>query len=417
MIIHNLNNHTEAFLDDVSAVMFEKLQRANLEDIIQFSRLNELTIDEILEFLRDLSKEQVLNSTKKIKPVTNQNKDNVNNEEFPDFYENLFSCGFLSSIHIDVTDKCNLRCKHCYHPFDKYNTGCSLSLAEIKKIVDESHELGVFRIVISGGEPFMRDDIFDILDYISNKNIVIDLYTNATMIDQRIVSQLTQYNINQLGISLYGAKKDTHESITQNKSYDATKQAIEVLLKNGFNVKLKTVLMEENFSEYKDLQKFAEELDCGIIFDTSLTPRLDSDKTPIAFVLTPEQFLTLCTDKSSAYYADKIRGIEPDMRPCNAGRYSLYFNHEKNIYPCVSLRIKLGDIHDSLRDIWHNNTWLNEWRKIKNKDFIGYGKHSFCKYCIEICAGIAQLENGNYMHCEKSDCFKACTLEKARGAM
>lgn len=96
-------------------------------------------------------------------------------------------------IVIEVTGNCNLHCKYCYA-----KSGCTseyIDTSTIKSIVDESAELGVFDINICGGEPFLHDDIFEIISYIKSKGIDISLNTNATLIDKNNAIRLQQLDI------------------------------------------------------------------------------------------------------------------------------------------------------------------------------------------------------------------------------
>lgn len=102
----------------------------------------------------------------------------------------------------------HFRCIHCYHPFDEYTFSYNLTLNEIKKIIDEAFSLRVFRVTISGGEPFIRNDIYDILEYISDKGMIIDIFTNATLINDDVIKRLERYNIKEIGISFYSTRPD-----------------------------------------------------------------------------------------------------------------------------------------------------------------------------------------------------------------
>ena len=415
MIVYNLNNHVSAILDDLSAVLFEELAVNTRENIEKIMAINSLTPEDISDFIDDLIKSGVLNSEADNDKLSGQERnDEENIAEFENFYNKIYENGYLFSIHIDVTNQCNLRCIHCYHPFNEYTFSNNLTLNEIKKVVDEAYSLGVLRVTISGGEPFMRDDIYDILDYISKKGMIIDLFTNATLINDDVVKRLERYNIKEVGISVYSVRPDIHEAITNFHSYNNTYYAIQKLREDNFEVKLKCILMKENIKYYRELIDFSREIGCSIVLDFEITPKLNGDISPTKLALDFDDVINLSLDNSTKFYALTPQELSYENSPCNAGKYSLYISSTGNIYPCVSLQVNLGNIrHNSLIDIWENNKELHMWQKIKNRDFLGFGENTYCKYCMGICAGLAQLENGKYNKCPKSSCYKAKAREKA----
>ena len=415
MIVYNLNNHVSAILDDLSAELFEALATDARESIDDMITANDLTYEDISSFIDDLVKAGILNCETDNENLSGQERNYEENiSEFEDFYRKIYENGYLFSIHIDVTNQCNLRCIHCYHPFDEYTFSNNLTLDEIKKIIDEAFSLGVFRVTISGGEPFIRNDIYDILKYISDKGMIIDVFTNATLINDDVIKKLERYNIKEIGISFYSTRPDVHEAITSSQSYSKTYYAIQMLREHNFEVKLKCILMKTNIQYYRELIGFAKEMGCSLVLDFDITPKLNGDNSPTELALDFEDIIKLSLDDSTKFYASAPEALPPESYPCNAGKYGLYISSAGNIYPCVSLQVKLGNIrHNSLMDIWENNQELHIWQKFRNRDFAGFGENTYCQYCIGICAGIAQLENGKYNQCPKSSCYKAKAREKA----
>ena len=415
MIVYNLNNHVSAILDDLSAALFEALAVGSRENVYNLITANDLTYEDISSFIEDLVEAGILHSEAASAKVSGQEFHGEENiSEFENFYRKIYENGYLFSVHIDVTNQCNLRCIHCYHPFDEYTFSNNLTLGEIKRIVDEAFSLGVFRVTISGGEPFLRDDIYDILEYISGKRMIIDLFTNASLINDDVVKRLELYNIKEVGISLYSTRPDVHEAITSSQSYSNTHYAIKMLREHNFEVKLKCILMKRNIEHYRELIDFSREMGCSLVLDFDITPKLNGDSSPTELALGFGDIMNLSLNASTKFYASAPEVLSPNDSPCNAGKYSLYISSTGNIYPCVSLQVNLGNIrHTSLMDVWENNEELHMWQKMRNRDFAGFGENTYCQYCMGICAGLAHLENGKYNQCPKSSCYKAKAREKA----
>ena len=418
VVIYNLNHHRIAILDDVSALIFASLADDEQDGLRRLMIENDLSEQDIAEFIKDLIDNAILNdSASEGMPHIGGDKSHEDEDRsvLEDLHKKLYSNSYLYSVHIDVTNQCNMRCIHCYHPFDEYDKSNVLRFDDIKKIIDEAFSLGVFRVTISGGEPFLRCDIFDILEYISRKGMIIDVFTNATLLNNDVVvNKLMDYNINEVGISVYSTRKDIHELITQAPSYENTFAAIAKLRACGILCKLKCILMKYNIDCYDELVRYSIEQDCTLVFDTGITPKLNGDIAPTELMLEWDDILALSMDSSTKFYPIPLDSLDPEHSPCNAGKYGLYVDSMGNVYPCVSLQMYLGNIHeDSLINIWHHNVALKRWQKMKNKDFIGFNEHSYCRYCMEICAGIAQLETGQYDRCPKSACYQARAREEA----
>lgn len=411
MIINNLTNHTTTFLEDISAEVFDILYLEQYDKIKIFMEENDLTNTDVTEFIDDLIETCTLNNDKPIIDINN--KTNTTSDESYDFYEKLFTNSYLFSFHLDLSNICNLNCKHCYHPFNEYSSDGELTLKEIKKLLDCLYDLGVFSLIISGGEPLLHKDFYEVLSYATKKGMIIDLFTNGTIIDNDISKKLLEFNINRVSLSLYSLENEIHDNITShNGSCQKTKNAIKCLKDHNIFTEIKTVLMKDNFEGYKDLIAYARDNGSKLVLDTTMTPRLNSDLTPISLTLTQKQYMQLCLDPNTSYYGKEHKPIKSNERPCNAGRYSLYSDSKGNINPCVSLNLKLGN-HVDVENIWFNSKILKDWQCVKNADFINFGNYTYCVYCTEICAGIAQLENNDLKKCFKSDCFKAQISEEA----
>ncbi|OHW61269.1 antilisterial bacteriocin subtilosin biosynthesis protein AlbA [Andreesenia angusta] len=413
MIINNLNNHTVTYLEDLSAMLFNILETSSYEEISLFLNENDISSMELVDFIDDLRESLTLNCFARGTSTENvESEESSSDSQVLDFHEKLFEEGYLFNFHMDITNECNIRCKHCYHPFEDYCINGCLSLGDIERIIDDIYDLGVFSITLSGGEPFMREDIYEVLKYISQKGMCIDLFTNATLLDDDSIGKLSEFNINKVSISLYSMEDKIHDGITQCKgSYRKTKEAIGKLKAKNINVELKAVLMKENFSGYKELLRFAKDNSYKMILDTSITPKLNSDLEPIGLSISEEQYRKLCLDKETNYYANNNKPLSPNEPSCKAGRYGLYCDSIGNVQPCISFKLDLGKVSE-IKRIWTRSEVLKKWLNIRNKDYWEYGKFTYCEYCLEICAGIAQLENFDFKKCEKSDCYKSKIRER-----
>ncbi len=115
--------------------------------------------------------------------------------------------------------------------------------------------------------------------------MIIDVFTNATLINDDVASRLELYNIKEVGISLYSTRPDVHEAITSSQSYSSTHYAIKMLREHNFEVKLKCILMKRNIEYYRELIDFSREMGCILVLDFDITPKLNGDSSPTELAL------------------------------------------------------------------------------------------------------------------------------------
>lgn len=133
----------------------------------------------------------------------------------------------------DVTSKCNLRCRHCYAAA-KYDNAKALSsdltLADAKKVLENLKAMGFVNILLLGGEPLYRKDIFDILEYASLLDLNIMINTNGTFLNKEYSLRLLNFNVSQISFSLEGTSSKIHECIAGNGTFKKTLLGIETFM-------------------------------------------------------------------------------------------------------------------------------------------------------------------------------------------
>ncbi len=311
--------------------------------------------------------------------------------------------------YLELTLACNIKCKHCYLEADHQNRNKELSINEIDKLLDEMAELGVIIIVLTGGEIFLRKDLFEIMNKIRAKGFALVLFTNGTLITEDLCKKL--YELAPLGIeiSLHGSTKEVHEKITGIEgSFDKSLNAIKLIKKNGMRVKLKSNVLKSNFDDIENIIKLAEDMDIDYTFDPFIFPGRDlcqeqteeriGDKELKSIFINPKIGKKLeCTDEFS--YLEM-----PENRLCGAGSNIFNISSNGDVYPCIPLKIKAGNIREnSLVKIWNTSKELNDIRNYKVKHLEKCDTCELIKKCSK-CMAMSYNENGNLLGC--SDLLK-----------
>ena len=311
------------------------------------------------------------------------------------------------TVHFDLTYKCNLKCVHCYVIEERGKK--ELSAEVIKSIIDQLAEANTLYLTFSGGEIFTRKDFFDIASYAREKDFVLRLLTNGTLITPKIADKIKDLNPISVRMSLYALDPDVHDAITRSKgSQRKTVKALMLLKERGIKVAINSVVMKENVGEFKRLKAFAQEIDSGFVFDLGIIPCDDGSKKPLTHRLTEDDLIDFFSSNSKI---SKWKPIEiPDDSPlCGAGLNTIYISPYGEVYPCVSIREKCGDLNrQSLSEIWQAPI-LKKLRATKFSDLKECSTcplRSYCKHC----PGLALLEDGDLFGPSQA----SCTLARAR---
>ena len=307
------------------------------------------------------------------------------------------------SALFELTFVCNHACSFCYN--------CPTGQKEMttQEVFDALQKLADFNILyltLTGGEPLVRRDFFEIARRARELGFALRIYTNAYLIDEAMARRIHEIaNPVEMEISIHGARPETHERLTcVPGSLQRVIEAVRHLRRLGIKVDLKCPITRDNQDEVLDMYRLAEELGVIIIFDPVITPRDDGDKDPLGQMAT-DDFLKLYW--SDPAYAGPRRELVPKMRQdaegeavCGTGRSSLAIDPYGNIYPCVQWRRKVANIKEltSLSGIWRSSPVLIEVRqtavdmadKLREMNLKGQSG-GFCNFCL----GVADLQTGD----------------------
>ncbi len=323
----------------------------------------------------------------------------------------------LISFDLEITARCNNHCRHCYINLpagDKEVKKRELSCEDIKEIVNEAVSLGALWCLITGGEPLLREDFFDIYLSLKKKGLLISVFTNATLITKAHIKLFKEYPPRDIEVSVYGVSKESYERVTRKAgSFAAFRRGLDLLLGNGLNVRLKAMALRTNLHEQLAIARFCRERvkDC-FRFDPFLHLRYDGDPTRNAEIkaerLSPEEIVALEQSDPERFQAlekecDTL--IVPQLSHttsnhlvrCGAGTASFSLSYDGLFRLCPSLwhpdcvyDLKQG----TLTDAWRNFVPQVRAMRSERSDFL-----ETCQVCPLInlcmwCPAHASLETG-----------------------
>lgn len=311
----------------------------------------------------------------------------------------------LIAASIRITNACNLRCPHCYTEAGLVLEN-ELNTEEVKSIIDQLAKLKTLYIFFTGGEPFLRRDIVDILKYTDKKGIKVSISTNGQLINKEILEKLKDLDFSLFQVSIEGPKK-IHNTIvgkgTWENAVKAVKLAKSILRKN---IGVGTVMMKRNWNVLDKVLKESVRQGADIF---SLMLLIVSGRANENMMPSPKEILqgvqlffnqykNLETKIKLAKNTTVLPALIPkkwrDKRlyktfaPCSFP-YCIGISANGNIAPCDGLfgcpEIIVGNIRERpVTEIWNKSKFLKELRKINPSDLKGV-----CKKCVyrEYCGG------------------------------
>ena len=226
---------------------------------------------------------------------------NISETTYGDFSQHIHSQALIERIPIggtiELTFRCNLKCVHCYCNLpanSKKAQEKELNTDEIFHLLDKITEEGCLWLLLTGGEPLLREDFKDIYEYAKKKGLLLTIFTNGTLINQEIVDFLKDFPPFLVEITIYGASQKTYEKITRVPgSFIRCLKGIDLLLKRKIPLRLKTMVMKINYAELEEMKSLSKSYGLQFHFDSFINPRLDGSLDPCNFRLSPREVVKL----------------------------------------------------------------------------------------------------------------------------
>ena len=341
--------------------------------------------------------------------------DNAEEEEvltdLADFIEFLSKAEFINQVQetldklqINLTEKCNERCIHCYIPEEKRIKGEVLEYKLIQRIINEFSEMGGKEIVLSGGEALLHPDLDRIIEHAASKGCSISILSNLSLLTVRLVETLKKHLVD-VQTSLYSTNENIHDAITGRRgSCRKTKDAIQALRQEGIPVTISCIVMRTNKDDFLGVLDFGASTGAIVQCNCGLNMDLDFNNKNISNRLTEEEVrdfyrslfgyqrkngnktFSLRTHNISSMISDL--GWHLKQFPCSEIHRSCSVNGNGDVCPCGSFDYSLGNIKsESLSQIWNGAIAESGIFKLLNEDMGICGSckdYEFCYVCPSI---------------------------------
>lgn len=270
----------------------------------------------------------------------------------------------------ELTYRCNHLCTFCNNPLSR--DGAELTREEAFAALQQLKDLGVLFLTLTGGEPLLRQDFWEIAEEGRRLRFALRLFSNAYLIDDAVADRLKELGFVEVSISIHGASPEVHEKLTRIPgSFQRVVDAVRRLRERDMRVVLKTPVTRLNENDLFRVKAIADEFGAFMQFDTTITPRFDGDVSPLALAPTEEFYQWFWSPAG----APLRNGVEPRPKNyegrdelegcCGTGRSGLMVDPYGNVFPCALWFRNLGNLRESsLEDIWDGSEQLKEVRTI-----------------------------------------------------
>jgi len=431
-IIYRTHNQAIAVLDGDSAEVWRRIfdNHGNLDAAVEYIATNgtfegdrEQEARGVLEgFLRDLVQEHVLGERRPQTEITQFNS--MRSAAVPENLEHAFKQTLAHNrvccdLVLELTYRCNERCRHCYLP--EHRSASELSLDEIDSLLHDFCDLGGCSVALTGGEILTRADILDVLALVGRSRLVPSLASNLLLLDESTLGAMVALCPRSVGCSIYSARPDLHDAVTRVPgSLNKSLRSIERLREAGISVVMKTPILKATAPHWREVEELADRLGCALQLDLSITARNDGKLTPLTERVTDPAIIQEIF--SSRFYSLSYSGEQiaqmtgpcDEAGLCGAGAIGLTVGPSGEIRPCVGLNISLGNVRENgIAEVWRNSPFLREFGAIRAKDV------EVCSHCKDFamcfrCPGAWLAEHGSYRKPTEYACFLGHALARAQ---
>jgi radical SAM protein with 4Fe4S-binding SPASM domain len=322
---------------------------------------------------------------------------------FRDFFCRANAARVPLSGSLELTRRCNLRCVHCYlGPQEQVRraAGREMDTAQVTSILDQATEAGCLHLLITGGDPLLRQDFAEIYRHARLAGLDVTVFTNGTLVTEQIVELFQELPPHIVEITLYGATAETYERITDTPgAYRRCLAGIERLRDGGVRVGLKTMLVTLNRHEFAAIEALAADYGARFRFDPLINARLDGDRGPLSLRVAPAEAIGLefaSPKRRQAWldYGARAADFLPSDRlvQCGAGQTAFHVDAFGNLKPCLMLPWLSYSLHSgTFADGWAALAPIRDAKVNAGNRCAACPQRFYCGYC----PGLLALENGD----------------------
>lgn len=316
-----------------------------------------------------------------------------------------------SLLSWNLTKKCNLKCPHCYLEAGRA-ADHELTTEECLGLIDEMKALGTEMVILTGGEPLLRKDIYDIASYASSQGLWVVMGTNGVLISDRVAQKMVECGVKGVGISIDSLDPAVHNSFRGGpNAWEYSVRALDICRAHGLQVLVQTTVMALNYQEIPRLMDFTREKGAWSFNLYFLVQTGRGQQLNDLSAAQTEAMLSRLVDAQDDYrpmlvrskcaphfkriaYERGLGGLESGG--CMAGTQYGRITPEGDVTPCPYMNVVAGNVRQQqFSEIWRASPVLQQLRDRKQLK----GRCGACEF-NELCGGCrcrAYAAYGDYL--------------------
>jgi len=331
----------------------------------------------------------------------------------------------LRIVAWELTCACNLRCIHCRAAACDMPSPDELTTEECYAVIDDIVSFARPIVILTGGEPLLRDDVFDIAAYGTRKGLRVVMATNGTLLDETTAQRCVDAGIKRISVSLDGVDAEVHDEFRQMPgAFEGSMRGIEAAKKMGLEFQINSSLTMQNLDQLPGLMPLA--VDLGAVahhifmlvpvgrgenlkgveippdkYEETLNWIYDQrEKVPLQIKVTcAPQYYRILRQRAKAEGRTVTRqtdGLDAVTRGCLGGKAFCFISHSGQIQPCGYLELDCGNVRkEGLSVAWRKSKIFHDLRNPSAYE----GKCGMCEYKA-VCGGCrarAHAKTDNYL--------------------
>ncbi len=302
-------------------------------------------------------------------------------------------------LSYNVTRECNMKCSHCYINATENKLPNELSTKEAKELMDQIAEVSHPLLILSGGEPLLREDIYELINYGTSKGLKMGLGSNGYLIDDAVAKKLKDAGIATVSVSIDSSVPQQHDEFRGvSGAWQKAVYACKALRQNGVLVQVNTTLTHDNYDQIDDIMTLAESIGVENFHLFFLVP---TGRGKTIDDISAQKYEEMITNTFAKVHTHRLnvrpscapqfmriaQGMGLEMRQwirgCIAGMHYCRVYPNGDITPCPYLPIKLGNIREkSFKEIWFTS---EVFQNLRNPCTLK-GKCGECEFKV-VCGG------------------------------
>jgi len=311
-----------------------------------------------------------------------------------------------------VTHRCSLDCRHCFFDKRPATADGELTLTEIERIFDELRDAGVLYLTLTGGEPFLRNDLIDIIAAARKRRFAVSILTSGYLCDDRALDAFAALWPESVQVSLYGPDGATHDRFTGVPgSFDRALRTLRGLRDRGISVTAAVSINTLTAPTIRELAALLHAETISVSCNITMLPARSGTTDPTALNIPEEELAAIIADLAIPH-GDRLAGKGPDDPPCAAARSVVAIDPYGMVLPCHELDLSAGSLREKpFAELW-------QALPFENLRLLRFGDLTDCPSCTYRavcgrCTALALRMGGKIIDHAALDCRAARAFSNA----